>query len=103
MRLQHLAGELAAAPVLGQAEIHPAALRRALHQARLGQQLQVAADARLALPQDARQVLDVELAVRQQDQQAQPRRLGHRLQHADRGPQVQGLTFSQEIEHRGII
>ncbi len=42
--------------------------------------LQMPADARLALPQDAREVLDVELARGQQHQQAQPRRLGHRLQ-----------------------
>ena len=78
--LQHQAGQLAALAGLGQAEIHPAAFRRALDQPRLGQQLEVPADARLALAEDARQVLDVELARRQQHQHAQPRGLGHRLQ-----------------------
>ncbi len=65
---------------LGQPEIHPAAFRRALHQPGLGQQLQMPADAGLALPQDAREVLDVELSRREQHDQAQPRRLGHGLQ-----------------------
>ena len=82
-RLQDQARQLAAAPVLGQPEVDPAALGRALDQAGLGQQLQMPADARLALAEDAGEVLDVELARRQQHQHAQPRRLRHGLQHAD--------------------
>ena len=69
---------------LGQPEIDPAALRRPLHQPGLGQQLQMPADARLALPEDAREVLDVQLARGQQHQQTQPRRLGHRLERRNR-------------------
>ena len=63
--LEHQPGKLAALAGLGEAEVHPAALRGAFDQPRLGQQLEVAADARLALTEDAREVLDVQLAGRQ--------------------------------------
>ena len=38
------------------------------------------ADARLALPQDLRQILDVELTDRQQQEDAEARRLGRSLE-----------------------
>ena len=61
-------------------EIDPAPLAEALDQAGLGQKLQVAADARLALAQDLGQVLDVELAGGEQHEDAQARRLGRGLE-----------------------
>ena len=64
-------------------EIDPAALAEALDQPGLGQQLQMTADARLALPEDPRQILDVELAGGEQQQDAQARRLGRRLERGD--------------------
>ncbi len=54
-------------------EIGPASLARALDQARFREQLQMPADPRLALPEDARQVLHIEFARREQHQDAQPR------------------------------
>ena len=81
--LEDQPGKLATLPGLGEAEVHPAALRGALDQPGLGQQLQVAADARLALAQDAGEVLDVQLARRQQHEHAQARGLGHRLQRSN--------------------
>ncbi len=47
----------------------------ALDEAGLGHELQMPADARLALAEDLGQVLDVQLAAGQQRQDAQPRRL----------------------------
>ena len=82
-------GDLAASSLRCQAEVDPAALGRPLHQPRLGEQLQVPADAGLALAQDAREVLHVELAMGQQRQQTQPRRLGGGLEHTDRRREAQ--------------
>ena len=48
------ARELGAAAAFGQAEERPGALAEALDQARFDQQLEVARDARLRLPQDLR-------------------------------------------------
>ena len=60
---------------LGQAEEHPASLAEARDQPGLGHQLQVTADARLALSEDLGQVLDVQLAAGEQRQDTQPRGL----------------------------
>ena len=60
---------------IGEAEEHPAPLAEARDQPGLGHQLQVTADARLALSEDLGQVLDVQLAAGEQRQDAQPRRL----------------------------
>src|SRR5262249_10291708 len=65
---------------LGKVEVGPAALSHALDETGLGQKLEVPADARLALPQDAGQVLYIELALRQKHQNAQPRRFGGSLE-----------------------
>ena len=72
--------QAAARLTVGNVKINPAAFAEALDQARLVQELQMAADARLALPQDERQILNVELSTRKQEQNAQTRRLGRRLQ-----------------------
>ena len=74
---------LPAGPSVGEPEVHPATLRRALDKPGLGQQLEMAADAWLALIEDAGEVLHIELAARQQRQQAQARGLGNRLEHGD--------------------
>ena len=75
--------EPAAGRAVGDVEIGPAPLAEALDQAGLGQQLQMPADARLALPEDLREVLDAELAGGEQQQDAQARRLGRRLERGD--------------------
>jgi len=59
----------------GQPVEHPASLAEAVDQPRLGQQLQMAADARLALAENLGQILDVEVAALKQRQQAQPGRV----------------------------
>ena len=70
----------AAVRAVGDVEIDPASLAEALDQSGLGEKLQMPADARLALAQDLGQILDVELAGRQQQQDAQTRRLGRGLE-----------------------
>ena len=65
----------ASLPDFGKAEEHPAPLAEARDQPGLGHQLQMAADARLALSEDLGQVLDVQLAAGEQRQDAQARRL----------------------------
>ena len=65
----------ASAPEFGEAKEDPGAFAEALDQAGFGHQLQVPTDAGLALTEDLGQVLDVQLAARQQCQDAQPRRL----------------------------
>ena len=65
---------------VGDVEIGPAPLAEALDQTGFGEQLQMPADARLALPEDHRQVLDAQFAGREQQQDAQARRLGRRLE-----------------------
>ena len=60
----------ASLPPLGQAEEHPAPLAEARDQPSLGHQLQMTADARLALSEDLGQVLDVQLAAGKQRQDA---------------------------------
>ena len=65
----------ASLPDIGEAEEHPAPLAEARDEPSLGHQLQVTADARLALSKDLGQVLDVQLAAGEQRQDAQPRGL----------------------------
>src|SRR5690606_28083491 len=65
--------KLSLAASIGEAEEHPAPLTEARDQAGLGHQLQMTADARLALPEDLGQVFDVELAAGKQRQDAQAR------------------------------
>ena len=60
---------------LGQAEEHPGAFAEAGDQAGFGHELQMPADARLALGEDLGQVLDVQLGAGQQRQDAQARGL----------------------------
>ena len=64
-------GKFGLAASIGEAEEHPAPLAEARDQPSLGHQLQVTADARLALSQDLGQVLDVQFAAGEQRQDAQ--------------------------------
>jgi hypothetical protein len=59
------------------------------------------ADARLALAEDPRQVLHIELALGQQHQHAQARRFGDRLENADRGRKAQHWINRQIITRHG--
>ena len=61
---------------LGPAVEHPAALAEAVEQAGLGQDLEVARDARLALAQHLDQLAHRPLALGADREQAQPRRVG---------------------------
>ena len=69
------AGERSLRPAFGEAEEDPGAFAEARDEASFGHQLQVAADARLALAEDLGQVLDVELGSGEQHEDAQARRL----------------------------
>ncbi len=70
------AGQGAAHVLLAQAEEHPVAFLVAADQAGLRHQLQVAADARLALAQDLGQLADIGLAMGEEKQDPDPGRLG---------------------------
>ena len=74
---------------------HPAALAKPVEQPRLAEQLQMARDAGLALPEDLRQLADRELAAGAQHQEAQPRRFGHRAQ--------RGEQFAHRCAGFGIV
>ena len=66
----------------------------AVDQPGLGQQLQVARDARLRLAEDGGQILDRQLGLAEQRQIAQARRLARRLEGGDQrvhGKQVHSL------------
>ena len=77
-----LARELGAAAVLAEAEEGPGAFAEPLDQAGLGQQLEMARDARLRLAQDVGEIGDRQLGLGEQRQDAQPRRLAGRLEGA---------------------
>ena len=87
--LDQLAGELGAAAALAQAEERPGAFAEALDQAGLGQQLQMARDARLRLAQDVGEVGDGQLGLAEQRQDAQPRALAGGLESAVEGLESQ--------------
>ena len=72
--------EFGARSPLNEVVIGPTAICQTLDQASLGHELEVPADARLALSEDAREILHVEFAAAQHDEQAQPRRLCRRFQ-----------------------
>ncbi len=69
-------------PLLGEAEEGPGAFAEARHQPGLGQELEVARDARLRLAQDLGQVRDGQFGLEQQSQDAQPRLLAGGLEGA---------------------
>ena len=66
--------------MLGQAEEGPGALAEALDQPGLGQQLEMARDARLRLAQDVGEVGHGQFGLAQQSQHAQARLLAGRLE-----------------------
>jgi hypothetical protein len=66
---------------VGEAKKRPASLAEAFHQAGVGEQLQVARDARLRLPQNLGQVGDRQLGFGEERQHAQPRRFTGCLEH----------------------
>ena len=78
--LDNGAGERALGSAVGEAEEHPGALAEAGDEAGFGHELQVPADARLALRQDLGQILDVQLRARKQRQDAQARGLARGAQ-----------------------
>ena len=67
-----------------QAVEHPAAVGESLHQAGVGQQLEVSRHPRLALAQDAGQLQHRQFLAPQQRQDPQPRRLSRRPQYLHR-------------------
>ena len=66
-------------------KIGPAAVAETFDEARFSHQLQVTRDARLALAQNAREILHTQLAAGQQRKQPHPGRLGDRAQHRQCG------------------
>ena len=83
---------------LGQPEEGPGALAIALDQPRLGQQPQMARDARLRLAQNVGQVGDGELGFAQQRQHAQTRFLARRLQR-----RIEGVKAKPGAARSGLI
>ena len=83
--VEQRARNLRAAAMLGQAEEGPGAFAEALDQPGLGQQPQMARNARLRLAQDVGEVGDGQLGFGQQRQHAQARLLAGRLQRGVEG------------------
>src|SRR5450759_3658760 len=77
---QQRAGDLRPAALLGQAEEGPGALAEPLDQPGLGQQLEVARNARLRLAQDVSQIGYGQFGLAKQSEHAQPRLLTGRLE-----------------------
>ena len=77
------------ARVGGQRQEHPAAFLVAVEQAGVAENLHVARDARLALAQHVRQFADRQFHIAQERQDADPRRIGKRLEKIGNG-QVRG-------------
>ena len=73
--------ELPRIAAIGGAIEDPAALLEARKQARFAQQLQMPANARLALTDDLGELAHRQLRVKQQQQQAQPRGVAGRFEH----------------------
>ncbi len=78
--IQQAAHEPAALRPVRDVKIDPAPFTETLDQAGFRQELQMSADARLALAQDLGQILDVELTGRQQQEDPETRALGRRLE-----------------------
>ena len=84
-RVDQRARDVGAAAVLGQPEEGPGALAEALDQAGFGQQLEMARDARLRLPQDVGEIGDGQLGLGQKRQHAQARLLARGLERSIEG------------------
>ena len=69
---------------IGRAVEHPGPLLEPLKQARFAEQLQMPADARLALAENLGQLADGQLRFYEQKEQAQPGRVSRRAQHAEK-------------------
>ena len=82
---------------LGQPEKHPRAFAEAPDQAGIGHELQMPADARLALAEDLGEVLDVQLAAGKQRQDAQARGLAGGAQCGKGGGARQAWGFRSGI------
>ena len=99
-------GERGLGAGVGKPEIDPGALAEALDQPGLGHELEMPADARLALAEDLRQILDVELAAGQQRQDAQARRLPGAAQSGQRvgaGQARAGGLGGGSIRHKDMF
>ena len=72
----------------GQREEHPAAFLVAVDQPRIGKDLDVARHARLALAEHLRELADRQFHRPQQRDDAQPRRIGKRLEQVGQGKPV---------------
>ena len=91
---------------VGKPEIDPRALAEALDEPGLGHELEMPADARLALAEDLGQILDVELAAGQQRQDAQARRLAGAAQSGQRmgaGQARAGILGLAHIRHKDMF
>ena len=95
--------ELRLQAVLGQAVVDKGAFRRPLEDARVDQQPQVAADARLALADHAADLGDGQLLTAQQRHEAQARRLGDRAQRTDElvKAELAGERVGDVLRHGG--
>ena len=85
------AGDPGTIAVLGAPIEHPAALAEPVEQARLGQDLEMARDARLALPHDLDQLAHGPLALRADREQPQARRIAGGAEAVEQS--VEGCRF----------
>ena len=87
----HGARDVGRAAALAQAEERPRAFAEALDQAGLGQEPQMARQARLRLAQNLGEVGDRQLGLGDQRQDAQARRFARRLEHGGQGRKGEGF------------
>ena len=92
-----IAGEPRAGPAMGATVEHPAALAKALEQARIGQELEVARDPGLALAEHLGELADGPFALAAEHEQAQPARLGGGAQAAEQGVEAVGLLRHDQL------
>src|SRR6185312_10323790 len=92
------AGDLGAAAMLAQTKERPGALAETLDEPRLGQQLEMARNARLRLAQDVGEVGYGEFGFRQQGDEPQPRVLAGRLERRVEGIETELVGAGHPIQ-----
>ena len=82
-RFEHALSDFGCLTPLAQAEENGRPLLKAHDETGIGEEFQMAREARLALREDLRQILDVVFAAGKQGQDAQPRDFAGRLERSD--------------------
>ncbi len=103
-RGEKLSGQDARRPRLSEAEKRPSALSTALQQAGLDEELEMAGHARLRLAEDCDDLADGQLALGEQQQEAQPRLFGRGVERGEGGVEFQefGGHRRSQMKHKDI-